>query len=129
GELTLLGHTVTVKGYEIHCGESRSLAPDLALSVEQQNAPLQLISASACLTTPTVSFADGLQSADGQILGTYLHGLFDSPAACQLILHWAGFSDAKAIDINQIREQQLDRLADVLTEHLDMQKLQLILEA
>ncbi|MFA7310701.1 MAG: cobyric acid synthase [Shewanella sp.] len=119
GELTLLGQKVAVKGYEIHCGESSYLIPRL----EQTNAPLQLIPDST-----SMSFADGLQSDDGQILGTYLHGLFDSPDACQLILRWAGLNDAKAIDINQIREQQLDRLADVLAEHLDMQKLQPILE-
>ncbi|MGI2122402.1 cobyric acid synthase [Shewanella baltica] len=125
GELTLLGQRVAVQGYEIHCGESRYLIPRL----EQTNAPLQLIPESTSLTAPTVSFADGLQSDDGQILGTYLHGLFDSPDACQLILRWAGLNDAKAIDINQIREQQLDRLADVLAEHLDMQKLQTIWDA
>lgn len=125
GELTLLGQRVTVKGYEIHCGESSYLIPKL----EQTNTPLQLIPESTSLAVPALSFADGLQSDDGQILGTYLHGLFDSPDACQLILRWAGLNDAKAIDINQIREQQLDRLADVLAEHLDMQKLQPILEA
>ena len=125
GELTLLGQKVAVQGYEIHCGESRYLIPRL----EQTNAPLQLIPESTSLTAPAMSFADGLQSDDGQILGTYLHGLFDSPDACQLILRWAGLNDAKAIDINQIREQQLERLADVLAEHLDMQKLQTILDA
>jgi len=125
GELRLLGQRVAVKGYEIHCGESRYLIPRL----EQTNAPLQLIPESTSLTAPAMSFADGLQSDDGQILGTYLHGLFDSPDACQLILRWAGLNDAQAIDINQIRELQLERLADVLAEHLDMQKLQPILDA
>lgn len=125
GELTLLGQKVAVKGYEIHCGESRYLIPRL----EQTNAPLQLIPELTSLAVPVMSFADGLQSDDGQILGTYLHGLFDSPDACQLILRWAGLNDVKTIDINQIREQQLDRLADVLVEHLDMQKLQTILDA
>lgn len=125
GELTLLGQKVAVKGYEIHCGESRYLIPRL----EQTNAPLQLIPELTSLAVPAMSFADGLQSDDGQILGTYLHGLFDSPDACQLILRWAGLNDVKTIDINQIREQQLDRLADVLVEHLDMQKLQTILDA
>ncbi|MEI8615854.1 cobyric acid synthase [Shewanella sp. PP-He15 brown] len=125
GELTLLGQKVAVQGYEIHCGESRYLIPRF----EQTNSPLQLISESTSLTAPTVSFTDGLQSDDGQILGTYLHGLFDSPDACQLILRWAGLNDAKTIDINQIREQQLERLADVLAEHLDMQKLQTIWDA
>lgn len=125
GELTLLGQTVAVQGYEIHCGESRYLIPRL----EQTNPPLQLIPESTSLAAPALSFADGLQSDDGQILGTYLHGLFDSPDACQLILRWAGLNDAKTIDINQIREQQLERLADVLAEHLDMQKLQTIWDA
>jgi len=125
GELTLLGQTVAVQGYEIHCGESRYLIPRL----EQTNSPLQLISESTSLTAPSMSFADGLQTDDGQILGTYLHGLFDSPDACQLILCWAGLNDAKTININQIREQQLERLADVLAEHLDMQKLQTIWDA
>ncbi|MDT3273167.1 cobyric acid synthase [Shewanella sp. SP2S2-4] len=125
GELRLLGQRVAVQGYEIHCGESRYLIPRL----EQTNPPLQLIPESTSLAVPAMSFADGLQSDDGQILGTYLHGLFDSPDACQLILRWAGLNDAQAIDINQIREQQLDRLADVLAEHLDMQKLQTILDA
>ncbi|MCB2382653.1 cobyric acid synthase [Shewanella sp. SR1] len=125
GELTLLGQTVAVQGYEIHCGESRYLIPRF----EQANPPLQLIPESTSLTAPAMSFADGLQSDDGQILGTYLHGLFDSPDACQLILRWAGLNDAKTIDINQIREQQLERLADVLAEHLDMQKLQTIWDA
>lgn len=125
GELTLIGQRVAVQGYEIHCGESRYLIPRL----EQTNPPLQLIPESTSLAVPAMSFADGLQSDDGQILGTYLHGLFDSPDACQLILRWAGLNDAQAIDINQIRELQLERLADVLAEHLDMQKLQPILEA
>jgi adenosylcobyric acid synthase len=125
GELTLLGQKVAVQGYEIHCGESRYLIPRF----EQTNPPLQLIPESTSLTAHAMSFADGLQSDDGQILGTYLHGLFDSPDACQLILRWAGLNDSKTIDINQIREQQLDRLADVLVEHLDMQKLQTILDA
>ncbi|GIU02813.1 cobyric acid synthase [Shewanella morhuae] len=125
GKLNLLGQTVDVKGYEIHCGESSYLTPQHA----HNNALLQLTPDFTSVKVPAVSFADGLQSADEQILGSYLHGLFDSPDACQLILHWAGLSDAKAIDINQMREQQLDRLADVLAKHLDMPKLQAILES
>lgn len=130
GQLNLLGQSAEVKGYEIHCGESSHLMPHL----EQMSAPLRLapskiISANADVERDDKAFADGLQSDDGQILGTYLHGLFDCPEACQLMLRWAGLNDAKAIDINQIREQQLDRLADVLAEQLDMQKLQAILDA
>ncbi|MFB2624133.1 cobyric acid synthase [Shewanella xiamenensis] len=123
GELRLLGQTVVVKGYEIHCGESH----DLTSSDAAKGAPLRLIN--ELDEQSEKSFADGCLSEDGQVLGTYLHGLFDSPEACQLILRWAGLEDAQAIDINEIREQQLDRLADVLAEHLDLPQLQSILTA
>ena len=125
GELRLLGQTVAVKGYEIHCGESHYLtSSDAAKGV-----PLRLNNELTYDEQAEKSFADGCLSEDGQVLGTYLHGLFDSPEACQLILRWAGLEDAQAIDINEIREQQLNRLADVLAEHLDLPQLQAILTA
>ncbi|MGL4835408.1 MAG: cobyric acid synthase, partial [Shewanella sp.] len=127
GELTLLGQTVAVKGYEIHCGESQYLTSNE--NEAAKGAPLRLINERNGDKQAEKSFADGCLSEDGQVLGTYLHGLFDSPAACQLILRWAGLKDAQAIDINEIREQQLDRLADVLAEHLDLPQLQAILTA
>ncbi|WP_422793053.1 cobyric acid synthase [Shewanella xiamenensis] len=123
GELRLLGQTVVVKGYEIHCGESHYLTSSDAA----KGAPLRLIN--ELDEQSEKSFADGCLSEDGQVLGTYLHGLFDIPEACQLILRWAGLEDAQAIDINEIREQQLNRLADVLAEHLDLPQLQAILTA
>lgn len=125
GYLTLQGQNVEVKGYEIHCGESQYLGSSIA----DKPAPLWLKSENCLDEQRDNPFADGCLSDDGQILGTYLHGLFDSPEACQLILRWAGVEDAQAIDINAIREQQLDRLADVLAEHLDLPQLQTILTA
>jgi hypothetical protein len=38
---------------------------------------------------------DGAVSADQQVMGTYLHGLFDHPQACQAILQWAGLEARK----------------------------------
>ncbi|QIR15416.1 cobyric acid synthase [Shewanella aestuarii] len=110
GYLHLNGQQASFCGYEIHCGQSTSTLSGLATPIE--------------LTT--ASFApksDGQISADNQIFGTYIHGLFDQPDACQLILQWAGLEQADLIDINQIREQQLNRLADVLEAHLDVDKL------
>ncbi|MCL1120416.1 cobyric acid synthase [Shewanella seohaensis] len=132
GHLALLGQQVEVKGYEIHCGESQYLAPHyfehqcLDLSAAVKSASLWLKAENSQQVNP---FADGCLSDDGQVLGSYLHGLFDSPEACQLVLHWAGLENAQTIDINEIREQQLDRLAYVLAEHLDMQKLASIINA
>jgi adenosylcobyric acid synthase len=56
--------------------------------------------------------AEGARSADDQILGTYLHGLFDTPQACAALLRWAGLPDVAPLDLAQLREQSLDRIAD-----------------
>ncbi|RPA30954.1 cobyric acid synthase [Shewanella frigidimarina] len=114
GHLRLQDQQAEFSGYEIHCGESSLTQSDVIqpLSIEQY---AQQPMAMAKL--------DGMVSNDQQILATYVHGLFDHPAACQLILQWAGLDSRHTIDINQIREQQLNRLADVLEAHLDMNTL------
>jgi|TARA_R110000851_G_scaffold179381_1_gene326458 adenosylcobyric acid synthase len=114
GHLRLQHQRAEFSGYEIHCGESSLTQSDVTqpLSIEQD----------AQQTMP-ITKLDGMVSNDQQILATYVHGLFDHPAACQLILQWAGLASHHAIDINQIREQQLNRLADVLEAHLDMNTL------
>ena len=96
---------VGIEGYEIHCGVSK-------FDMQQQ-----------ALVTLDDGRSDGVCSADDQVLGTYLHGLFDCPDVCDAILHWAGLSGHDAPDLTVIREQQLDRLADALEEHLDINKL------
>jgi adenosylcobyric acid synthase len=66
---------------------------------------------------------DGAASADGQILGSYVHGLFDRPEACDALLAWAGHSTGGAVDIAARREADLDRLADMVEAHLDTARL------
>ena len=66
---------------------------------------------------------DGAMSEDGQVMGCYLHGLFDVPDSCNAILEWAGLKSQRSVDYAVHREQQLDRLADMLEEHLDMTRL------
>jgi len=66
---------------------------------------------------------DGAVSADGQILATYLHGLFDAPQACRALLAWAGVREARAQDYAALREASLERLADTLQAHLDLPAL------
>jgi len=66
---------------------------------------------------------DGLFSDDGLIFGTYLHGLFDEPAACNALLRWAGLQTDSAPDMQQLREHGIDRLADCLADHLHMEQL------
>ncbi len=63
---------------------------------------------------------DGAISEDGQITGTYAHGIFDQPETCDALLGWAGLAgDSEAVDYDQHRQQQLDRLADQVEQHLD----------
>ncbi|MEK6735496.1 MAG: cobyric acid synthase, partial [Pseudomonadota bacterium] len=67
---------------------------------------------------------DGAMSEDGLILGTYLHGIFESPAACSGLLAWAGL-DEQAItpDYHAIRDAAIDRLADCVDQYLDTAQL------
>jgi len=100
-----------LEGYEIHAG----------------------ITHGSGLARPTVLLEhgpDGAISADGQVLGSYVHGLFDHPAACAALLAWAGLKAAGAPpDLRQLREQGIERLADCVEEHLAMERIIDILES
>ncbi len=67
--------------------------------------------------------SDGAVSEDGQIMATYLHGLFESPPACAALLGWAGLQAPEAFDYHALRERNLERLADALEAHLDMPRI------
>ncbi|MGY2273499.1 MULTISPECIES: cobyric acid synthase [Pseudomonas] len=90
-----------VSGYEIHAGVTTGDALSNAAVILEDGR------------------RDGAQSADGQILGTYLHGLFESPAACSALLRWAGLQDVQAVDYHGLRERDIERLADLVENHLD----------
>jgi adenosylcobyric acid synthase len=97
-----------VTGYEIHMG----------------------ISAGAALDKPALYIdgkPEGAISADNQIAGTYLHGLFDHAESTAAWLAWAGLESAGTqFDYTQLREAGLERLADAVEQHLDWQKLRFI---
>lgn len=107
GFLTLNGVRADFSGYEIHCGVSEGPAFERAVfSVEERG---------------QISRPEGALSEDGQILATYIHGLFDHPAALQSLLQWAGAHPIawQPFDLQLHRQAQLDRLADTLEQHLD----------
>ncbi len=101
----LLPEGVPISGYEIHAGVSSGPA------LEQ---PAVRLDDGRC---------DGAVSTDGQILGTYLHGLFEGPEACAALLRWAGLEVAQTVDYHGLRERDIERLADLVETHLDTARL------
>ena len=97
---TLTFAEAQIQGYEIHMGVSTG--PALA-------SPAHVISGQP----------EGALSEDGQVAGSYIHGLFDHPQACAAWLQWAGLSAQVSYDYTQLREQSLEKLADSLRQHLD----------
>jgi adenosylcobyric acid synthase len=94
----------TVRGYEIHMGVSRGPALERPL--------LRL-----------AGRADGARSADDQVRGTYVHGVFDEAEACVALLAWAGLADARPVDYLARRERDIERLADAVEAHVDVAAL------
>jgi len=93
----LWNKNTSVHGYEIHCGISRGDALNSPACYLQSDQGLE---------------PDGAMSADGLILGTYIHGLFDQPEALAELLSWVGLANAQTFDINQARELSITRLAE-----------------
>ncbi len=104
----LLIDDAAVQGYEIHSGISHGIALD----------------------RPAVELGgghDGAISKDGQILGTYLHGLFESTAACDALLNWAGLNNSRTTDYAQRCDAEIDRFTDAVEQHLDMKAIDSLL--
>ncbi len=59
---------------------------------------------------------DGAVSDDGQVMGGYLHGLFDRAGVCDALLQPPQESTT---DYEQHRQAALDRLADAIETHLN----------
>ncbi|MGY4876344.1 cobyric acid synthase [Vreelandella aquamarina] len=106
----VVGERAMVAGYEIHNGVSEGKA---------LNQPLFDLDGRF----------DGAVSGDGQVIGTYLHGLFDHPEACQALLMRLGLASAAPVDYRAHREQALERLADTLEVHLDIDAILAMLKA
>jgi adenosylcobyric acid synthase len=93
-----------VSGYEIHMG----------------------VSEGAALANPALTIAgqpEGAISADNNIAGTYVHGLFDHPESSAAWLAWAGLKEVQTFDYEALKEAELNRLADCVEVHLDWKKL------
>ena len=63
---------------------------------------------------------DGAASEDRQVLGTYVHGLFDRPDALDAIMRWAGVELNQHHDHIAVIENNIASLARHVATHIDM---------
>jgi len=104
------GTDVGLKGYEIHAGNSKGDALQRPFAI--LNDALGGI------------WADGAISEDRHIVGTYVHGVFDEPQACENLLKWAGLATATGLDYAARCERDINRLADAIEQSLDLTLLE-----
>ncbi len=107
---SLINNTNTkIYGYEIHMGKSTFYEEVDSLFV-MNNGKLE-----------------GYISEDEKIYGTYIHGVFDSPSYRQFFLNLIrrkkGISEKESVDYETIREENLDKLADIVRENVDIDKI------
>ncbi|MFC5278821.1 cobyric acid synthase [Halorubrum rubrum] len=129
------GGDLDVAGYEIHMGETRRVDP----VGEERGENVPDASSTTTLATP-FSDPDGdragveLGAAAGDVLGTYLHGLFENEAVRRSVLArvresaglangGAGATVADAPDADPRARTPVDRAADLLREHVDLAAL------
>ena len=69
------------------------------------------------------------------VYGSYVHGIFDKEEVAKAVIlsladsKGVDMSAAAAMDYADYKEQQYDKMAAILREHLDMEKIYKILEA
>ncbi|MGA1475311.1 MAG: cobyric acid synthase CobQ, partial [Prochlorothrix sp.] len=106
-----------VQGYELHQGSSKVLAPDARSA--------GMAAAEELFDEPGL----GLVSESQAVWGTYLHGVFDNgPWRRAWLNRLRQQRGLKALptgisNYRTEREAMLDRLADVVAEHLDLEPL------
>ncbi|MFZ5352722.1 MAG: cobyric acid synthase [Bacillota bacterium] len=112
-----------VKGYEIHMGETRALENvEAFISVKSRNDTYK-------------AGIDGAVSTDKTVFGTYLHGIFDSSEFTNRFLNTIRVEKGYPEMENNVqnywdyKEEQYDKLAEIVRNSLDMERIYDILEA
>ncbi|MBR4141881.1 MAG: cobyric acid synthase CobQ, partial [Firmicutes bacterium] len=108
---------VLVDGYEIHMGVNE-YGPDCMpfLYLNGREHP------------------DGVSNREGNVMGTYLHGLFDTGAFGRALINKVkkdkgiAVSDSEVLTMEQFRERELNKAADIVRANLDMESVYTIIK-
>ena len=107
-------------GYEIHMGQT---APpvDLNAGKDRSEGLFRVLERNQ---QPCRDF-DGAMSDNGRVMGTYMHGLFDSPMILKKWLNRLGIDDLEIAEESgmQARDRQYDLLAEHFKKHVDVDAL------
>lgn len=114
GQLLVDGSLGAIKGYEIHMGKTEI----------GDCSPLFQIEESGGLRS------EGAISKDKMCMGTYIHGLFDLPSFRRFFLELVTKSerDGDIEDHDSLVEENLDKLAEVVQNNIDMDVILKILK-
>jgi adenosylcobyric acid synthase len=100
-----------LRGYEVHMGRT-TLSPGVRPFAYLRDAG-----------SGHVTHADGAVSADGQVCGTYVHGLFDAPVLRADFLNRLRAAAGLPVRSPAAAVSDIERLADHVEAHLDMTRL------
>lgn len=100
-QFTFLDEMEICNGYEIHMGET----PSVSALCQLENCK-----------------SDGCYLNE-KIWGTYIHGIFDNPTIIRRIVESAGGKVENTFDHNTFKEEQYDKLADLVRRHSDMESI------
>ena len=107
----LSGRKYTLKGYEIHMGESTPFEGQEYRALNE----LEDGRMDGCYVSQ-------------KCMGTYMHGILDNGEFIEwLIAPYADKCEAREFDYAAFKEEQYNKLADIIREHVDMDKLYRIL--
>ncbi|MGX7058561.1 cobyric acid synthase [Vagococcus humatus] len=108
--------TLELEGYEIHMGKTERVGDKAFCEIVETNGVSD-------------SRLDGAVSEDGKVIGTYLHGVFDSSRWRRNFLNNIRLSkglspiEEVAMPYKEYKAKEYDKLADLIRENVDMTKI------
>ena len=106
-----------VRGYEIHMGKTKLNSAKSLFRIKKR-------SGKKCLVY------DGAVCRDGKVWGTYIHGVFDNDGFRRKFLHKISKKEnlpikktAGDFEYDTFKEEQYDKLADLVRKNLDMKQI------